>query len=253
MKKNRILTFLVVIFPIITLTTNLSASIKYGEVKYSYNLDKSNQGDFYFKYSLPHFYNIDLNLQRLIYKDLGLIKDAKDSIKLEDLNDFLEDNFEEFEKNYKEASRDYEVLGFNLENTYNVTEIANYLNVSSISISYFGGAHPNTLINHNVYNTKTNKKVNIQDIINNFDEFKEIAESEFRNLYKVASGYPLSSMGFMFENDKFSLPKQFYLEKDGIVLFWNTYEIAPYVFGPISLKIKYIKINDILKEKEFKN
>lgn len=250
MKKNSVYIVLIALI----LTISLKAEVKYGSVEFKYDYNKAVPDMIYFAYKLPYFYNLDRVLQKSIYADLGLKLDKKDSLKASDIYDLIDDKFEEFEKGYLEAKSDmYDLPGYSTDFTYQFKELYHFLNLTTINFSFFGGAHPNTSVGHFVYNLKTNKKVELSDIIKDMKSFTELAEQEFRKLYKIEVGYPLSSVGFMFENDKFSMAKQFYIENDGIVLFWDTYEIAAYAYGPITLKVKYKDFNNNLKEPVLKD
>lgn len=246
MIKNKL--FIILIFTTL-FTSSIFANIKVASVKFNYEYDSKDAGYAHFYFSLPYFIGLNSEFQKSIYNDLGLFEKKKDSVKVVDIEKYIYSKFEEYESSFQERLSDpMELSGFTLEKSFKITEVFHFMTVSIYENSFYGGAHPNSNINHFVYDTKNKKRLSLNDFITDLEKFKKIAETKFRNLYKVSSGLPLSSTGFQFENDTFSLPEQFYIENDAIVLFWDTYEIAPYAFGPISIKIKFKEINDLLKE-----
>ncbi len=51
----------------------------------------------------------------------------------------------------------------------------------------------------------------------------------------------------MFEKEYFELPENILFTDSGLTLYYNTYDIAPYVDGPQELKISYEDIKELLK------
>ena len=77
-------------------------------------------------------------------------------------------------------------------------------------------------------------------------DFKAFAEKEFRNKYKIPANGSINPTGLMFENEKFNLPLNIFYTKEGLLLYYNSYEAASYADGPKELLLPYDKVNDYL-------
>ncbi len=110
--------------------------------------------------------------------------------------------------------------------------------------SYLGGAHPNTEIIAESFDLTTGEKINI---MGRYDEnlLSKLAESAFREAHKLEPDMSLNDGGFLFEDGNFSLPENMALTDSGLVLIYNTYEVASYAEGGTSFVLPY----DMLGEK----
>ena len=50
----------------------------------------------------------------------------------------------------------------------------------------------------------------------------------------------------MFEDEKFQLPQNIFFTDKGLLLYYNSYEIASYADGPKELLFSYKEVNDYL-------
>ena len=57
----------------------------------------------------------------------------------------------------------------------------------------------------------------------------------------------------MFENDKFYVSENLGLTKNGVVIYYEPYQVAPFSFGATTLFFKYIEIADLLNTALFDN
>jgi hypothetical protein len=67
----------------------------------------------------------------------------------------------------------------------------------------------------------------------------ELAEIAFREKNKIEFGQSYNIKGFFFRNDKFELPEQIFLVKEGVLFVYNPYEISSYSNGNIAFQIPY--------------
>ncbi len=122
-----------------------------------------------------------------------------------------------------------------------------YIGFSTRFESYTGGAHGVYYTVYNNYSINKNKELLINDIVE--DEFQDsltkIAEDFFRKQEGISENHSLTD-GYFFDGGVFSLPKNFILQKDGILFLYNIYEIKAYVFGETRLFIPYTSILDML-------
>ena len=111
---------------------------------------------------------------------------------------------------------------------------------------FLGGAHPNHYIDTVIYNTKNNSFININDLIN-IDKnilikLSNISREELlRN--KVLSNSDVKEMLMDGTSPKTDNFKRLALTDEGIIIFFERYQIAPYYFGDYNILIPYSKLN----------
>jgi len=112
--------------------------------------------------------------------------------------------------------------------------------------SYIGGAHGLSTRKFYVFDLDSPAQVTINDLFENFrnDRIKAIIYDELRNYSNLAAGQPLSQGGFF--SDEPELTENFYVTEQGLGLYWNSIEIAPYVMGPIDIIIPWRDIRPLM-------
>lgn len=119
--------------------------------------------------------------------------------------------------------------------------------IISIALTYYintGGAHGNTNISFLNFDALTGKRILNKNLFKNEPAFKEVAK-----LYFEAS---VKNEDVIFEPNNFKLPTNIGYNEDGIILLYNTYEIAPYSTGIIEFTIPIEKVNSFLVFNGFK-
>lgn len=122
--------------------------------------------------------------------------------------------------------------------------------VVSISISreeFMGSAHPNHTEKIVSLLKSNGKSLKLEDVFTDLQEIKNIAELQFRKIHNIKPDTKFSDEGFFME-DGFELTDNFCFQKDGIMFFYNTYEIGPYSMGFTELLIPYESVKSILKD-----
>ncbi|HEX3036675.1 MAG TPA: lysozyme inhibitor LprI family protein [Thermodesulfobacteriota bacterium] len=150
----------------------------------------------------------------------------------------------------KEIKPDY-AFGWSVERDVEV--IYNTPKVLSLSLSEYsftGGAHPNSFINYASFNMSTGEEIRLSDIlIDGYgSDLNRIAEKEFRKIREMKPDESLEDAGFWFENNKFSLNDNFAIIEEGLIFYFNSYEIAPYVMGPTEIVLSYEDFKHLIKE-----
>lgn len=119
--------------------------------------------------------------------------------------------------------------------------------VSSI-YSYAGGAHPNLYKQVTSYNSVEGKKLDIASITTNEKEFKQFVEDAL-NAYVAenkCSDYLFGENGYKeaFKN----WDKNWWILDGNLYIGFNTYDIAPYVAGPLVIPIDITKAKGLLND-----
>ena len=84
-------------------------------------------------------------------------------------------------------------------------------------------------------------------------ELVKAAEAAFRKQRELSPESDLLENGFEFPDNRFRLNDNYGFTNDGVVFFYNSYEIAPYAAGPSEVFIPYSEISDWLKFKPVQN
>jgi len=123
------------------------------------------------------------------------------------------------------------------------------INVRTEYYLYTGGAHGNFGVNSFLFDLTTGQNLTGEDIFIDLNGFESLAEKKFREKYHIKQGTNINSTGFMFEEDVFRLPQTILFTKKGVLLIYNTYEIASYADGTQELLIPFEDIKPFLNTK----
>lgn len=103
---------------------------------------------------------------------------------------------------------------------------------------YLGGAHPAVFTQLKSFDLSTG---DIIDIADKFGKEKLLASAErrFRAINELDSKANLNDAGFMFEDGNFTLPENMGLTSEGVLVVYNSYEVASYAQGETRFTIPY--------------
>ncbi|MBK5721911.1 DUF3298 domain-containing protein [Dysgonomonas sp. Marseille-P4677] len=179
-----------------------------------------------------------------IFKTVKLIIGQND-----DVATTYDDLFDGFIKNYEAFVSDNS--DYNLMWEADINGVIEYYNSDIVNIrltsySMTGGAHGNPNTTSLFFSPKDGKSLTINNIIKDIDRFSKLAEMKFREKYNLSANQSINSTKFMFPDDIFILPQNIFITKDGLLLYYNVYEIAAYADGPQELLIPYSIIKDNL-------
>ena len=128
----------------------------------------------------------------------------------------------------------------------------NYFTVRFKYNSYTGGAHGNYGEDYATFNINTGKRLHWSDLLANSKDFLKLAELRFKHVNGMEESQKLSEEeGFLFENNKFYLSENFGLTSDGLVVYYQPYQVAPFSFGATTLLFKYYEISEYLNPSLF--
>ena len=138
---------------------------------------------------------------------------------------------ETFNEEYTNFTKDFPEASQIFQSTEIVSiAITSYLNT--------GGAHGNTSISFLNFDTATGKRILNENLFTDIEAFKHIAKTYFDEEVKDKT--------ILFESESYTLPENIGFSEEGLILLYNTYEIAPYVTGIIEFTIPFEKANDYL-------
>lgn len=134
---------------------------------------------------------------------------------------------------------------YTLNILYNTYDYSNYLSYIFRISEYTGGAHPNNTISTISYNKDNNTIITIDDLLKNNEALLDILSIESRKILESNSIFKDDFVrDMMLEGTKPKLEnfKNFVFSKDGLMIFFEQYQIAPYSYGEFNVIVPYSKI-----------
>ena len=168
------------------------------------------------------------------------------SFKYRKLNKRIKYIINKYSREIKNTSFDDNYHIYTLYIDYKEYKYKDYISLVFYSELFLGGAHPNHYIDTVIYNTKNNFFININDLIN-IDKnilikLSNISrEKLLRN--KVLRNSDVKEMLMDGTSPKTDNFKKIALTDEGIIIFFERYQIAPYYFGDYNILIPYSKLN----------
>jgi hypothetical protein len=116
---------------------------------------------------------------------------------------------------------------------------------------YTGGAHANTTRRYRSFHPATGRPIELEEIVAPAGRraFEVLATALFRQIRGIPPGVSLAEAGFWFEHGRFRLNDNFALTGDGVLFYFNPYEIASYAAGPTSLLIPFSRTGGMIDRK----
>ncbi|HMG94390.1 MAG TPA: DUF3298 domain-containing protein [Chryseolinea sp.] len=114
---------------------------------------------------------------------------------------------------------------------------------------YTGGAHGGSDTYFINVNPSTGAEFTLDKLLKNGyqEPLAEIGEQVFRQVHELPDTASLNENYYEFPDDTFTLNKNYGFRKEGIVFYYNNYEIAPYAAGPTEIVIPYERIKEWLR------
>lgn len=155
-----------------------------------------------------------------------------------------------FAESAKEHKRYPEGLAWTLYQYASVMQAGpRVLSVKIQSDLFTGGAHGIQSTTFANYDLQTGLPLKYTDMLKpgSHAALLKLGEEYFRAENRLDEGQGLNSTEFTFENEKFGLPKTVGIYRNGLMFYYNTYEISYYAYGPTELFIDYYSLRDLLK------
>ncbi|MEO8934009.1 MAG: DUF4163 domain-containing protein [Xanthomarina sp.] len=114
--------------------------------------------------------------------------------------------------------------------------------IISLSITTYlntGGAHGSLNIAFLNFNAQTGKQLKNEDLLGDYSAFTNLAKTYFYE--EIADKREL-----YFEPDNFILPENIGFNEEGVILLYNSYEIAPYSTGLTEIRIPWSELQSSL-------
>ncbi|WAC12336.1 DUF3298 and DUF4163 domain-containing protein [Dyadobacter pollutisoli] len=165
----------------------------------------------------------------------------------------VKDAFAVFQKNYTDFKKDFpdapgcwqvELSG----DTVMVTP--EWLFYQLDHYAFTGGAHPNSFRSYHVFDGKTGKEKQMKSFIADSVALLKLVEKNFRKQEKLAADANLEEAGYFLLNHQFFIPANYIFTREGILFYYNPYEIAAYARGAIQFTIPYSELTGIVKKEE---
>ena len=165
----------------------------------------------------------------------------------EDIFQQLELEFIKFQKKFPEYPTEWELLR-KVDILYNRHQI---VSLSFNEYIYTGGAHPGSTRLLRSFDLKTGERMTLTDLLfkENIDTFLQSAENKFRQQKGLLTDHDLAEAGYWFPGNRFQLNDNFALTENGIIFYYNPYEIAPYALGATELLLPFNEIQKFLRDK----
>jgi hypothetical protein len=152
-------------------------------------------------------------------------------------------DYEDLDEKFTDQSIPWEAK-INGKVTYENKQI---LTIRLESYLFTGGAHGYNTIRFLNFDKEKGTELDLKELFKKEEDFKTFAETKFRNQENIPTQDPINSTGFMFETDTFYLPENIGYTDQGLLLFYEPYEIASNADGPISLTLPYEEVKSFLK------
>ncbi len=175
-------------------------------------------------------------ITQLLYDDAGKTTSIKESIN-------------SFKNRYLELKRMYLDENLNWEASIKGTVVYENKDLLTIKLETYvftGGAHGNSISRFLNFDKKKGDQLENWQLFKDKEAFKNYAEIKFKIQEHISQSASINSSGFMFEDDVFYMPENIGFTEKGLQLLYNTYEIASYADGPISITLPYDELKSYL-------
>ncbi|SMC74869.1 DUF3298 and DUF4163 domain-containing protein [Moheibacter sediminis] len=210
----------------------------------------SNAGTYEYDWYLPK----DLKIQReLVWKIDSTYTDFHSYTK-NSLASFEEDYTNEIKEYQKDSDDDSHSFMMNYafhEGFSPVVNSKNYLVMRYSLYQYTGGAHGMSHEIYFTYNKKTQKWMEISDVLNEkyVIQINMVVDKALRKEHNIQGGIPLQdSENSIFISDEITYSKNFTLSKNGITFHYGLYELTPYAYGYFSQFVPYEELKMYLNQ-----
>jgi hypothetical protein len=179
---------------------------------------------------------INKRINQIIISSLSINDDTEtSSLTISETIDLFNKEYSSFKNDFPESVMEWDAQ-VDGEIMYQSDEIV------SIAITTYlntGGAHGNLIIKFLNFDVYTGKQLKNEDLFQDYISFTEIAKDYFNE--EIADKKEM-----YFEPDNFKLPENIGFNDEGVILLYNTYEVAPYASGITEISIPWEDLQSTL-------
>jgi hypothetical protein len=165
----------------------------------------------------------------------------------------VKDAFVVFQKNYNDFKKEFaDAPGcWHVELTGDtVMATQEWLFYKLDHYAFTGGAHPNSFRSYHAFDGETGAEKEMKTFIADSIALLKLVEKNFRKEEKLADTASLEEAGYFLLNHQFFVPANYVFTREGILFYYNPYEIAAYARGAIQFTIPYSELNGIVKKED---
>ncbi|WP_417238394.1 DUF3298 and DUF4163 domain-containing protein [Bizionia sp.] len=173
--------------------------------------------------------NINTSIEAMVSASLNLDEDSvAKSMSVSESIDKFNSEYASFKSEFPESALEWEAqidgeIMYQSEAVISIV-ITNYLNT--------GGAHGSLVVSFLNFDALTGQLLKNEQLFNDMNAFKTVAEDYFND--QIADKKEL-----YFEPDNFVLPQNIGFNDTGVILLYNSYEVAPYSTGLTEFTIPF--------------
>ncbi len=116
------------------------------------------------------------------------------------------------------------------------------------SVSFMGGAHPNSAVTFEQYDIKTGKTIALTDVVKSKHDLMEKVKTKLKERYPDVEFNDLDKSMKEYEEEK-DVKINWGLTPLGITVYFNAYDLAPYAAGPQSVAFRFAEDKDLFTGK----
>jgi len=122
------------------------------------------------------------------------------------------------------------------------------LSLEMAELAYTGGAHPNSVNQYASFGLTGGKRLALSDLLvpHYAARLNAVAEPRFRELRQIPPDESLTAAGYWFDDDSFAVNDNFAVTDEGLLFYFNPYEVTAYAMGPTELVISREDLNDLI-------
>ena len=203
----------------------------------------------YYEVSYPEFTGLDTAVERTLKQrvdaSISMGNPEAEGQTMKQIGEGFIKDYEDFKNDIPDAAG-----GWHYSGKVKVEILTDTLMSLSLQEEYYtGGAHGG----HGTYFINAIPSTGAEFTLDNLlkegyeEALTKLGEKVFRQVREIQDTASLNENNFEFPDDKFQLNKNYGFKKEGIVFFYNSYEIAAFATGPTELLIPYERVREWMK------
>ncbi len=149
-----------------------------------------------------------------------------------------------FKKHAKDQMKFEEKISYELMNNISIAFYNNdFVSMEQTIMTYEGGAHPNTSIYYKTLDLKTGDQLNVYEWLADTIGLKTEILAGIKAKMKMDPSTNLKEKGFFVSDQELTIARDILIQADSISFMYNTYDIAPYVYGNFDITLPLSKVS----------